>query len=397
MSYSLESIFKTTYWAISRHSETLNVLQQKAATGQDLSRVSDDPSRANQILGFQSDRRKKEVYLNTMEEAISILDLSSSVVQSIMSEMANARASLASTMSGTTSSQVRRTLATELNNALEQVISFANSERLGQYLFAGANSEQVPYQVERDGNGQIVRVNYQGSQQEQNVEIIQGMELSALLVGDQLFRDDSRQMPVFYGSTGAAAGSGTSSVRGDVYLTVAEADSPGNYQLSIDGGASWVAVDGTETNVAVVNSQTGEVLYVDATGIQQTGTEPIRIPGTYDIFNILIYARDLLNNSQNLDDKTLDEMMAATLTSMQEVEEKLVRAFPVIGGRIETISNLKDSVEDLKVNSEDEVSRLLDADITQLAIDLARHQMLYEMSLTAASKIFSTSLLDFLE
>jgi len=395
MSYSLESIFKTTYWAISRHSEALNILQQKAATGQDLSRVSDDPSRANQILGFQSDQRKKEVYLNTMEEAISVLDLSSSVVQSIMSEMANARASLASTMSGTTSSQVRRTLATELNNALEQVVSFANSERLGQYLFAGANSEQAPYQVERDGNGQIIRVNYQGSQQEQNVEIIQGMELSALLVGDQLFRDDSRQTPVFYGSTGVAAGSGTSSVRGDVYLTVA--GSPGNYQLSIDGGASWVTVDGTETNVAVVNSQTGEVLYVDATGIQQTGTEPIRIPGTYDIFNILIYARDLLNNDQNLDDKTLDELMAATLTSMQEVEQKLVRSFPVIGGRIETLSNLKDSVEDLKVNSEDEVSRLLDADITQLAIDLARHQMLYEMSLTAASKIFSTSLLDFLE
>ena len=395
MSYSLESIFKTTYWAISRHSEALNILQQKAATGQDLSRVSDDPSRANQILGFQSDQRKKEVYLKTMEEAISILDLSSSVVQSIMSEMANARASLASTMSGTTSSQVRRTLATEMNNALEQVVSCANSERLGQYLFAGANSEQAPYQVERDGNGQIVRVNYQGSQQEQKVEIIQGMELSALLVGDQLFRDDTRQMPVFYGSTGAAAGSGTSSVRGDVYLTVA--GSPGNYQLSIDGGASWVTVDGTETNVAVVNSQTGEVLYVDATGIQQTGTEPIRIPGTYDIFNILIYARDLLNNDQNLDDKTLDELMAATLTSMQEVEQKLVRSFPVIGGRIETLSNLKDSVEDLKVNSEDEVSRLLDADITQLAIDLARHQMLYEMSLTAASKIFSTSLLDFLE
>lgn len=395
MSYSLESIFKTTYWAISRHSGALNVLQQKAATGQDLNRVSDDPSRANQILGFQSDQRKKEVYLNTMEEAISILDLSSSVVQSIMSEMANARASLASTMSGTTSSQVRRTLATELNNALEQIVSFANSERLGQYLFAGANSEQVPYQVERDGNGQIVRVIYQGSQQEQNVEIIEGMELSALLVGDQLFRDDTRQTPVFYGSTGAAAGSGTSSVRGDVYLTVA--GSPGNYQLSIDGGATWVSADGTETNLAVVNSQTGEVLYVDATGIQQTGTEPVRVPGTYDIFNILMYARDLLNNDQNLDDKTLDELMAATLASMQEVEQKLVRSFPIIGGRIETLSNLKDSVEDLKVNSEDEVSRLLDADITQLSIDLARHQMLYEMSLTAASKIFSTSLLDFLE
>lgn len=395
MSYSLESIFKATYWSVSRHSEALSLLQQKAATGQDLNRVSDDPSRVNQILGFQTDKREKEVYVKTMEEAVSILELSSSVVQSIMSEMANARASLASTMSGTTSNQVRRTLATELNNALEQVVSFANSERLGQYLFAGAKSEQAPYQVERDGNGQIVRVIYQGSQQEQNLQVIEGMELSALLVGDRLFRDDTRQTPVFYGSTGAAAGSGTSSVRGDVYLTVA--GSAGNYQLSIDGGASWVTVNGTETNVAVVHSETGEVLYVDATGITQTGTEPIRVPGTYDIFNILIYARDLLNNTQNLDEKTLDSLMGATLASMQEVEQKLTRSFPIIGGRIETLSNLKDGVEEMKVNSEDQVSRLLDADITQLSIDLARHQLLYEMSLTAASKIFSTSLLDFIQ
>ncbi|MEJ5259288.1 MAG: flagellar hook-associated protein FlgL [Anaerohalosphaeraceae bacterium] len=395
MSYSLESIFKTTYWAVTRHSEKLNILQQKAATGQDLNRISDDPSRANQILGFQTDKRKKEVYVKTMGEAISILDLSSSVVQSMMKEMANARASLASTMSGTTSSQVRRTLAAEINNALEQVISFANSTRLSQYLFGGAKAEQAPYAVERDGNGRIVRVIYQGSQEEQKVEVIDGMEISALLVGDRLFRDDSRQTPVFYGSTGAKAGSGTSSVRGDLYLTVE--GGPGSWQLSIDGGASWVTVSGTETNAAVIHSRTGEVLYVDVSEIRQTGTEPVRVPGTYDIFNILISARDLLNNSQNLDDKTLENLLGATLVSMQEVEEKLVRSFPIIGGRIETLTNLKDSMEDMKVNSEDEISRLLDADITQLSIDLARHQLLYEMSLTAASKIFSTSLLDFLK
>lgn len=395
MSYSLESIFKTTYWAVTRHSEKLNILQQKAATGQDLNRISDDPSRANQILGFQTDKRKKEVYVKTMGEAISTLDLSSSVVQSIMKEMANARASLASTMSGTTNSQVRRTLAAEINNALEQVISFANSTRLSQYLFGGAKAEQAPYAVERDGNGQIVRVTYQGSQEEQKVEVIDGMEISALLVGDRLFRDDSHQTPVFYGSTGVKAGSGTSSVRGDLYLTVE--GGPGNWQLSIDGGASWVTVTGTETNAAVIHSETGEILYVDVSEIRQTGTEPVRVPGTYDIFNILISARDLLNNSQNLDDKTLENLLGATLVSMQEVEEKLVRSFPIIGGRIETLTNLKDSMEDMKVNSEDEISRLLDADITQLSIDLARHQLLYEMSLTAASKIFSTSLLDFLK
>lgn len=106
----------------------LNILQQKAATGQDLSRVSDDPSRANQILGFQSDQRKKEVYLKTMEEAISILDLSSSVVQSIMSEMASGSGFAGfDHVRHNQFAGALRTLATEADNALEQVVSFANS------------------------------------------------------------------------------------------------------------------------------------------------------------------------------------------------------------------------------------------------------------------------------
>ncbi len=50
----------------------------------------------------------------------------------------------------------------------------------------------------------------------------------------------------------------------------------------------------------MINSATGEVLYVDATAIKKAGTEPVRVPGTYDMFNILINARDLLENVNNL-------------------------------------------------------------------------------------------------
>lgn len=394
MSYSLDAIFKNTKWAIGMHTTALNELQQRAATGQDINRISDDPNRSNHILGFQTDSREKEVYLNTMEESISILTLSSSVVQSIMDELGNARADMTSMMSGSTSEQIRQSLAEQIDNALEQLVAFSNSNRLGQYLFGGANSQQPAYRVERNSNGDISRVIYQGSQEEQPVEIIDGMELSALLVGDNLFRNDTRQTPIFYGDTGVSAGTGTSSVRGDVTLTIT--GTAGNYQLSIDGGINTVTVNGTETNVALVHSETGEVLYVNATTITQAGTVPVRVPGTYDIFNILIHARDLLNNTEGWDGATLDVLMSDTVESMQKVEQKLVRSFPIIGGRIDTLMNLKESVEDMKVNSDEEISRLRDSDITEVAIDLARHQMLYEMSLTAASKIFSMSLLDFL-
>jgi flagellar hook-associated protein 3 FlgL len=394
MSYSLEAIYQNSIWAITNNTAALAKLQEQAASGQAINRPSDDPSDANRILSLRADSRMLDQYLSAIAEVVSILELSSSIIQSISGELADVMASLTSILSGTTNEQLRSVLAEDLNNTLEQIVSLSNTSRLGQRLFSGANSNVDPYVVERDANGDITRVIYQGSYEERKVEVSSGVEMSALFVGDELFRADEAEAPVFYGTTGAAAGSGTSSVRGDVMLTVT--GSAGAYVLSIDGGATTVTVNGTETNVAVVHGTTGEVLYVDATGITSTGNEPIRVPGTYDMFNILICARDLLRNVDELPAEQWREVMDATVGSLDMVEQRLVRAFPIVGGRIGTLTNLQSSLENMKVNADEEISLKQDADITQVAVDLARYEVMYEMSLAVAAKMFSLSLMDFI-
>lgn len=394
MSYSLDAIYKMSSWAIAKNSSALAGLQQKAATGLNILRVSDDPAASNGILSLQSDSRTKGQYLKILDETISVLDLSASVIQSISGELARARESLTATLSGTTSTQLRNTLAADLNNALEQLVALCNTQRLGQYLFGGVSSTTPPYSVERDGDGNITRVMYQGSPDEQKVEVVKGMEMSALLVGDTLFRADVLEAPTFYGTTGAVVGTGTSNARGDVYLAV-EAIA-GGYRLSIDGGASWVETTAADTNVPVISSVTGEVLYIDASSITQAGIEPIRMSGTYDMFSILIGTRDLLTNTNGLAENQLVEMLTGAVSEMKEVDAKVVRAFPVVGGRLQTLANLRDSIDEMKLNTDEDISRLYDADVTQVAIDLARYSVLYEMSLNVAAKMFKMSLLDFL-
>ncbi|MHC5083174.1 MAG: flagellar hook-associated protein FlgL [Planctomycetota bacterium] len=386
MAYSLDAIFKNSSWAIAKNSSALASLQQKAATGQDINRISDDPTDSNQIMGLLNDSRSKEQYIKTLDEVISILDLGSSVIQSLTEELGQARAQLTSAMSGATSGQLRGTLAADLDNTLEQLVSLVNTQRLGQNV--------VPYTVERNDQGEITRVIYQGSYEEQKVQVSSGLDMSAMLVGDDFFRVDDRGELEFFGDTGAAAGTGTSSVRGDTILEVTGV--PGNWQLSIDGGATSVTVNGTETNVPVIHSETGEIIYLDATGITEAGTEPIRAPGTYDMFNILINARDMLKNTDNLKETQVVEMMSESIASVQNAQQKLVNAFPIVGGRVQTLTNLRDSIQDMKLNTDEEISLLRDTDVTQVAIDLARYEVLYEMSLNVAAKMFSMSLLDFL-
>ena len=245
-----------------------------------------------------------------------------------------------------------------------------------------------------DPTGKITRVIYQGSRDEQKVEVVKGMEMSALLVGDNLFGAGSAQGLTFYGQTGAAPGSGTSSIRGDVFLNIRQ--SGGDFELSIDGDNWFAVTDENKANVAVLNPTTGEVLYVDASSLTSAGKEPIRATGTFDMFNVLISARDLLNNAEGLTESQMMEMISDTIGVMQQVEAKVVQAFPVVGGRMQTLTSLRDSIEEMKWNTDEEIGRLYDADVTQVAIDLARYSVLYEMSLNVAAKMFRMSLLDFL-
>ncbi|MCK5175852.1 MAG: hypothetical protein KAR47_20830, partial [Planctomycetes bacterium] len=200
-------------------------------------------------------------------------------------------------------------------------------------------------------------------------------------------------------TTGADVGTTASTVRGDTTLTTAFQGGT-TYRLSIDGGATFVDVDitaGGSDDVAVTHGTTGEILYVDTTSIDTDGSELVRAPGTYDIFNVLISARDLLRTPESsLPKGVWDNVINDTITYMKDVEDFVTEAFPIVGGRIGTLTNLQESLKDMQWNTEDEISRLQDADIAQVAMDLARHDVLYQMSLAVAAKMFKLSLLDFI-
>jgi flagellin-like hook-associated protein FlgL len=146
----------------------------------------------------------------------------------------------------------------------------------------------------------------------------------------------------------------------------------------------------------VTDSRTGKILYVDTTGINNTGVELVHVPGTYDIFNTLITIRDVLRNEKGLSEAQVRELRGSLFDSVKEIENLLVQNSVVTGTRIGFLDDLQQSLEQIKYHAEDEATRLQEADIAQVAIELSRREVLYEMSLSVAAKIMSMSLLDYL-
>ena len=497
MSGILSNTHGNISFALNLHYKAMARLQEQVYTGSRINRASDDPSTAYLILGLNSQKRTLANYMDNIADAMSSLEIASETVSNMVESITEAKVVLASvTDSGGTAAQ--SIYPEMINGLLEDLVLSANWQHNRQYLFSGSDTNSAPYVVTRGNDGNITEVTYQGSLEDRNIEVAPNVESSAFYVGDNVFRSNNRGDPEFVlNNTGAAAGTGTASVTGYTWLTVAAAvneqqtititggpptagniniafgatpplsvnvgfhataadvetaletlgdigdvtctgnflddangitiefngalaltnvaemvvtdagldngavpaistDRDGGMQLSIDGGTAVGIPIGDKTNVAVINPN-GKVLYVDATNITNTGVELVNIAGTHDIFNSLIVIRDILENENDtFSSAQMNTMRDNSTAALEELSGLLSQMTINQGTRIGFLQTIKDNLEDMKFGTEDEATLLQEADIAQIAIDISRREVLYQLSLSVAGRLMSISLLDFI-
>lgn len=399
MSGTLSNVHLNAGFALNMHYEAMARLQEQVYTGSRINRASDDPSTAHRILGLASQGRNLGNYMDNISDTIGILNISSSIFagagdQGGIIPAITKTKTLLTGITDTGGEVGLNVYKQGIKDYLEEIVSLANWNYNGQYLFGGSDTGSAPYLVTRDNSGNITAVTYQGSSSERDVEVSQGVQSSAFYVGDDIFRGNDRGDSEFVlANTGASAGSGTPSVTGYNWLTVAD-DGSGGYNLSIDGG-NVVNTDGTDTNLAVTNAN-GDVLYVDAANITTAGVELVNNTGTHDVFNTLITISRILENENNFTTGQMKTMQDNAYNAVEELSSHLSQTSVSMGMKIGFLETLKNNLDNIKFNAEEEATILQEADIAQLAIDLSRREVLYQMSLSVVGKIMSMSLLDFI-
>jgi flagellar hook-associated protein 3 FlgL len=399
MSGSLNNIYNNVNFALHLHSNAISILQEQTSTGSRINRVSDDPTDAYRVLGLNSQKSSLANYMSTIADVMNMQETASTVLDDMSTTFAGTKVSLTQILSGTYGegeggANSRERVSSQINDILEQMVSSANTKYANHYLFGGSNTSSAPYVIERT-DGQISSVTYQGGSQSREIEMAPGVKSAAFYSGSDIFAVDDRGTPVFFGGTGSAVGTGTSNIKGSAWLTVTNDGT--NYKLSIDDGATEITVPlaGDISNIAVTDAN-GQVLYVDATNINSTGTEMVQVPGTYDVFSSLISIRDLLENDRDIPEADLKSLMDKLTESLDEVNNNLLQKQVSIGAKIGFLDNLKNNLENIKFDTEEEATVLQEADIAQIAIDLSRREALYQLSLETAGRLMSVSLLDFI-
>ncbi len=393
MSMTLTNLLSHVSGTLSTLNDQLMEVEEATASGSRINAVSDAPADAYSVMNLNSELSSLSQYSSNVAEIMDMLESTSTTLDSMTDELQSCTSLLTQILGGIYDDENKETMADTINEHLEQLVQLANTEYVNQYLFGGTMTNSAPYSTTRDTSGNITAVTYQGSSDQRNVQIGDNVDLNLFLVGNETFTSDDRQDGEYtLLNTGSALGSGTSNATGCVWITVT--GTTGNFYISANGGTA-VAVDTSDSNMAITTGD-GEVIYIDATGIDSEGTDLVTFEGTFNLFDTLISIRDVLNNTQNL--STADQMSVLESANnwLEEVSKLVVDANSAAGAKINYLENYQTHLEDMDYLLQEEATRIEEADLTQLAVDLAELETLYEMTLSVASRILSLSLLDFL-
>ncbi|HNP59392.1 MAG TPA: flagellin [Nitrospirales bacterium] len=369
--------------AIQRIQGNIGDRNEQVSSGKRVNRPSDNPAASERINQFRNVLRTTEQRLTTVNEGVGRLNLSDSVLGTAGSTVQRA-IELALNMASDTNTPVeRRNAALEVQQIILGLAGIANTQLNGRFVFAGSQTQSEPF-VPGSATGSA-SINNGGS-----ANIAVSVVTASALQPDayQIQFTSSTQFDVLNLTTNQTVSSGNTYSSGAVFSF------EGLDATITDGGGPPAAGDQFFVRVGYTYQGDGAGIEVE---IGDGRTVETNVPGnqifsgpTVDLF------QDLQDFHQALVTNDGKGIQAA-IGQLNQSHSQVTDARATIGARVNRLDTVKDGLELLSVNTQTLRSNFEDADIAQVASDLATLQNTLEASMSTLARQFQTSLLNFIK
>jgi flagellar hook-associated protein 3 FlgL len=147
------SIFESIKYNLGNISEELNKASEIASTGKRINTLSDDPVGLTQSLSIQSNLANIEQMQRNINFGNSWLNASESALTSVENILSDTKALCVQMASGTVGADQRSAAAETVQNNLEEIISLANTDVSGNYIFSGSKTDTETFDQDGTYNG----------------------------------------------------------------------------------------------------------------------------------------------------------------------------------------------------------------------------------------------------
>lgn len=174
--------------------------QEQVATGKEVLRPSDDPVASTRIVQLKDNLARSEQYQDTLDMTQTRLEREDGTLSGYTDALARTRELMVNAGSGSLSESDRGSIAQELRQVKDQMVSLANTQGPeGEFLFAGFQGGDKPFGEDVSGN-----IEYRGDSGERSVQIDDGVTLKVNDNGRETFEAIPSDRPTF--NTSASQG-----------------------------------------------------------------------------------------------------------------------------------------------------------------------------------------------
>jgi flagellar hook-associated protein 3 FlgL len=164
-------------------SQRQNKLQNQAATGQRVQLPEDDPVAMRRVLDMQAEGKTVSQYQRNIARHQELANATFSVMKALKSVSDRTR-EISISADGLKSQDELTIYAKEVTELIKSAVQSANTQNRGDYLFSGTLSDQPPFVLTTDANGNVTSVTYQGNTTLAESEIASGVTVTAQEIGE---------------------------------------------------------------------------------------------------------------------------------------------------------------------------------------------------------------------
>lgn len=192
MRVSTAQIFHSGIAQIQRAQSELDRTNLQMTSGKRILTAADDPAGATRALQINAAISATEQYQRNADLALPRLELEDIQLTSTTNALQRVRELVVAASNDSYNADDREIFAAEIRQLSETILGYANSKDAnGEYLFAGINSQQQPFQV--DADGLVSYVGADGSGAVREVEIASARTLQVGDTGKSVFMDIPEQ------------------------------------------------------------------------------------------------------------------------------------------------------------------------------------------------------------
>lgn len=166
----------------SKVQQTMNQLSSL----KEVSKSSDNPLLVAKILDLNVSVAQNKTYGQTISDSTQWSQTQDSALDSVSTLMLNIRNLIeASANSGTVTQETLDANRKEISQAIAGVVDALNTNYDGRYIFGGTKTQEPPFKVIKDRQGQVTSFEYQGNADDLQREISNGVTLDLATDGSR--------------------------------------------------------------------------------------------------------------------------------------------------------------------------------------------------------------------